>query len=766
MPDLPVCLGALTHRGSLAREAPSSCLNIFFTIDLWIYLFILTWLQFTIHFSFRAILPCNVSSSDNISLVLWYKGSTEEPIYTVDARPDFVGNIQQHFIHANWKKRIDFDLSNKPMAILRMDKVTLADDGIYRCRVDFQHSRTRIYQITLSVIVPPSPPDIVDQMGKKLDGSIGPHDEDGPLRLTCNSFDGKLKRFNDTCFVEKLRRTYMGLSYPGEVTYTESSQIRVNVMEKASTHYKWPNVQDNIFYSYDDVIMKLAPPILSLLKKLVSAQHSMERKILGVSWRDRKTNSWVRTNTWCKDLTQTVKRKPPPRLTWWREGIRLKSGNNEFKRGVVKNTLFIPKLSRKDLHAHLECQASNNNRTSPARNRVILELNLKPKEVRITSSKMPLSASKLVKLSCQSSGSRPPAVLTWWKGSKKMTKAVNTFFEDSNVSKSVLTMVPSSEDNNVYLACRAENPNMSNSAKEDGFKLKIYYIPVVTLVIARPSKTDEPYEGEDVFFDCHAQAVPKRRMVEENTDKTQESIFEEPKIEIDSPVCKNSTTVNYRVSLEETANVLCQVDANPPDVTFHWSFNNTVDHMNMVTFTVDGLDSIARYKASDHDDYGHLLCWAENSVGIQGQPCVFHLTYAGYYRMFVVCCASHFEPARSLSIYHRSCFIKVISYLINCPPEAPINCSVGNGSTSVVEVICYAGYNGGLNQTFVMEVYDEPTRQLRANVTNEEEPRFVARNLPAGSSFYVVVYAANAKGASTSLAVAGHTARSRLYDES
>ncbi|KAG1661714.1 Acid-sensing ion channel 4-A [Nymphon striatum] len=33
----------------------------------------------------------------------------------------------------------------------------------------------------------------------------------------------------------------------------------------------------------------------------------MERKILGVSWRDRKTNSWVRTQTGCKDLTQTVK---------------------------------------------------------------------------------------------------------------------------------------------------------------------------------------------------------------------------------------------------------------------------------------------------------------------------------------------------------------------------------------------------------------------------------------------------------------------------
>ncbi|KAG1660602.1 Protein white [Nymphon striatum] len=31
------------------------------------------------------------------------------------------------------------------------------------------------------------------------------------------------------------------------------------------------------------------------------------KMILGVSWRDRKTNSWVRTHTRCKDLTQTVK---------------------------------------------------------------------------------------------------------------------------------------------------------------------------------------------------------------------------------------------------------------------------------------------------------------------------------------------------------------------------------------------------------------------------------------------------------------------------
>ncbi|KAG1714382.1 hypothetical protein GQR58_001547 [Nymphon striatum] len=54
-------------------------------------------------------------------------------------------------------------------------------------------------------------------------------------------------------------------------------------------------------------VMGLVSVTDTLLKKLESAQHSMEKKILGVSWRDRKTNSWVRTHTGCKDLTQTVK---------------------------------------------------------------------------------------------------------------------------------------------------------------------------------------------------------------------------------------------------------------------------------------------------------------------------------------------------------------------------------------------------------------------------------------------------------------------------
>ena len=35
------------------------------------------------------------------------------------------------------------------------------------------------------------------------------------------------------------------------------------------------------------------------------------------------------------------------------------------------------------------------------------------------------------------------------------------------------------------------------------------------------------------------------------------------------------------------------------------------------------------YSLNTGRDYGTILCWAENSLGIQAEPCVFHLIPAG-----------------------------------------------------------------------------------------------------------------------------------------
>ena len=45
----------------------------------------------------------------------------------------------------------------------------------------------------------------------------------------------------------------------------------------------------------------------TLLKKLASSQSKMERRILGITWKDKKTNIWVRNQTKCMGINQRIK---------------------------------------------------------------------------------------------------------------------------------------------------------------------------------------------------------------------------------------------------------------------------------------------------------------------------------------------------------------------------------------------------------------------------------------------------------------------------
>ena len=49
-------------------------------------------------------------------------------------------------------------------------------------------------------------------------------------------------------------------------------------------------------------------------KKLAAAQHNMERSMLNITYKDRKTNKWVREQTNTHDILETVKRKK--KWTW------------------------------------------------------------------------------------------------------------------------------------------------------------------------------------------------------------------------------------------------------------------------------------------------------------------------------------------------------------------------------------------------------------------------------------------------------------------
>ena len=55
---------------------------------------------------------------------------------------------------------------------------------------------------------------------------------------------------------------YGNEKYPGEVKELGDKEIRVSVMMKSGSYFKWPVAEDKIFYKFENVIKKLQPPIL------------------------------------------------------------------------------------------------------------------------------------------------------------------------------------------------------------------------------------------------------------------------------------------------------------------------------------------------------------------------------------------------------------------------------------------------------------------------------------------------------------------------
>lgn len=97
-----------------------------------------------------------------------------------------------------------------------------------------------------------------------------------------------------------------------------------------------------------------------------------------------------------------------------------------------------------------------------------------------------------------------------------------------------------------------------------------------------------------------------------------------------TPVCKPGQTIIYGVARNEKVNITCEVEAEPHnEMSFKWLFNNSLDTFEVRTFVVNGSQSTATYVPQSRSNYGTLLCWAQNSIGKQKEPCAFSIVAAG-----------------------------------------------------------------------------------------------------------------------------------------
>lgn len=494
----------------------------------------------------KASLPCNITvtaGDETIALILWYKGESLVPIYTLDARNHPVQQAR-HFPSTELGSRAYFDVTLKTPS-LTIYPVNFQDEGEYKCRIDYRRSRTVSHSVRLKVIVPPRETIIKNEEGNKLEGIIGPYDEGSSLNLICESTGGD----------------------------------------------------------------------------------------------------------------------PSPSVTWWQDSSLLDDSFSSMENGIVRNELHLPKLERSDLMTGLACQASNTNLTVPTIGTVTLDMNVKPLDVYFTGVH-PLAAGKKGSLVCETTGSRPPATLSFWKDGKQVQTLEEDILQDDVRTRSKVTFVPSAEDNGKYLMCRADHPTLPNSTLENELKLDVHHSPILRLALGANIQHSSIKEGTDVYFDCNVKANPwitdigwifqgmplltnlssgvmvnnhslvLQKVTKEHRGRYQciatnvqgEGQSEVVKLEVQyAPVCKQQYVAIIEITKDEPTNVTCEVEADPTDSTFHWTLNNTAVDIDVQTLFANGTMTMITYIPRTSLDFGELLCWGRNSVGVQKYPCVFRI---------------------------------------------------------------------------------------------------------------------------------------------
>ncbi|GFW37232.1 nephrin [Trichonephila clavipes] len=187
-----------------------------------------------------------------------------------------------------------------------------------------------------------------------------------------------------------------------------------------------------------------------------------------------------------------------------------------------------------------------------------------------------------------------------------------------------------------------------------------------------------------------------------------------------APKCNSSDIETYVLTETEIMNISCNAYADPEDLIFLWSLENSQGIISLQNWS--SWDMLS-YSVTDYG-YGALSCWGQNSIGVQEYPCQFKLLAASI-------------------------------------PEAPHSCVLSNLSSHFFSIECEPGYNGSLYQEFHLEVYCSKKENLKHNLTEVTTPSFKVDGLSPGKTYVLLIYSSNAKGNSNSVALVATTLLSK-----
>ncbi|XP_030753320.1 nephrin-like [Sitophilus oryzae] len=444
--------------------------------------------------------------------------------------------------------------------------------------------------------------------------------------------------------------------------------------------------------------------------------------------------------------------KPLAKVTWWRNHTLVSEETQYFpERAKSHGVLKLDKLTRSHLMAVYSCEANNSKRQPPLVVRVKIDMYLRPLEVDLIGNNPQFSAGQKYNITCKSRGSRPPAIITWWKDGRRVEGGDLTVSKDGNTTTSILHFIPDASDHGLTMSCKASNQRIPFSEIQRTWMLKVLYPPKVNMTLGHSLDAGNINEGADVYFECHLVANPwvhrvwwlrdnerllsnstagvivsnqtlvlqgvsrasSGRYACEATNKEGTSVSPAFHLRVKfEPVCKDGLARKIiGAAKDEPIDVECKVDAEPQASDFQWSFNSTPGISKDLTkhSQKEGGTSVLTYIPHEAADYGTIQCRGKNEIGVQRIACTYHIVPAG-------------------------------------KPDPPQGCGLINVTHHSVMVVCQKGFDGGLKQKFVLILYAGDA--AIANMSSSGVPEFAIQNLEAAQEYYASIYSFNSKGAS------------------
>ncbi|XP_075536544.1 hemicentin-2-like [Dermacentor variabilis] len=617
-------------------------------------------------------LPCDVDSEhdDSPAKVLWYapltaansSGGERTPFYMVeDTQRRGIWN-GQHAIGVHWAGRASFSVSRSPAA-LRLSRLELSDSGAYLCTVAFHGGAQRNSTVRLVVGVAPSVPIIMTSAGTAVEGTIGPFMVGESLSLVC--------------LVEK------GVPVP-TVTWRRDGAELMRETDPGSRDLDGV-VRSSIVIdtlTRDDLLMELSCETSNIIGGPFEASVLVDLTLPPVSVKILGTHRTFEVDVSAEFRCEVVGSRPPPKVSWWLDEQRLEPFLTEEKANSTTTSLLLVLTARAD-KATLTCRALNTRLLGEVWEDTLL-LNVYH---------------------------APHASLSLGQGLhlERIHEGQDVYLECAIRANpwisDVLWTLDGEPLEDVALAAAMQNGSSSASATVlaapggPGFtpQPQTHVLLQEQYLVLR--NVTSKFTGS---YACHVRSA-RGEAVSNSLDLRVQY----------APRCRKGMQEVFRYSTSrEELSIPCEMDADPEDLTFHWIMKNNSEVRDLLTFTTNGSRSVARYKPAVATEFVSLVCWANNSVGSQRQPCTYFV-----------------EP-------HGA-------------PKALSGCEVVNQAMTWFFVRCSEDDSEDRpvgQEWYLLEVFHADTGAPLGNVSARGRPVFHVDDIPPATECLALAYAVNERG--------------------